>query len=58
MSAFFQLLTFTGAVSPELKAEIHQAIDNLLAKAKATPNPIDDVAIVALRTLLSIIGLY
>jgi len=58
MSAFWKLLAFTGAVSPELKAEIHNAVDNLLEKAKVTPNPADDVAIVALRTVLSIIGLY
>jgi len=58
MSAFFALLRFTGAVSPEIKAEIHTSVDALLEKAKTTPNPIDDVAIVALRTFLAIIGLY
>ena len=58
MAAFFALLRFTGAVSPEIKAELHQSIDALLEKAQATPNPIDDVAIVALRTVLSLIGLY
>ena len=41
-------------LTPEIKAELTAAFDALAEKAKATPNPIDDLVIAFIRSLLGL----
>lgn len=46
------LIPIFQGISPELRADIKVWLDNRAAKAATTKNPLDDLAIVALRLLL------
>lgn len=43
-----------GVVSPELKKYMGEGINALYKKAKGTDNPVDDVLVEALATLLGV----
>ncbi|GAH91788.1 unnamed protein product [marine sediment metagenome] len=43
-----------GAASPEIRESITELVNGLAEKAKATPNPIDDVLVGLLKVILNI----
>jgi len=46
------ILLVISAATPEIKQGINEWLDDLEVKAKATPNPIDDVLVGLLKSLL------
>jgi len=53
----FKLLSITRNATPELKAAIRAALDNLDAEARKTKGESDDLAVTVLRTLCTLLGL-
>ncbi len=43
-----------AAISPELRKAVVEFVISLEAKAKTTPNPLDDIVVDILKTLLGI----
>jgi len=53
----FKLLSITRNATPEMKATIRQALDALDAEARKTKGEADDLAVTALRTVCTLLGL-
>ena len=58
MSWLLQLLKITSMATPDLKAAIRKAIDDLEAHARSTKLPVDDLAVGVLKTICTLLGLY
>lgn len=52
MKWFLLLPQLIAGLSPEVKAEIVQALDKMEAKAKTTKLPFDDIGVAMLRMML------
>jgi len=48
------IILVVGAASPEIRANVKEWVLELAEKAKTTPNPMDDILVGLLKTLLNI----
>lgn len=48
------IILVVGAASPEIRENVKTWVADLAEKAKATPNPMDDILVGLLKTLLNI----
>lgn len=48
------IILVVGAASPEIRENVKEWVLDLEQKAKATPNPMDDILVGLLKTLLNI----